>query len=92
MGTRWDLVKAVVAIALLGTFLPPQIAGPERKVEGHVITSMRDPAVRISLPNSAQYLGAQRWVLHDMADCELHVFVDATPQKLVQRLYWVQAT
>src|SRR5207237_10808278 len=25
-----------------------------------------------------------------MADCELHAFVDADPQKNVQRLYWVQ--
>jgi len=29
-------------------------------------------------------------VLYGMADCELHAFVDADPQKNVQRLYWVQ--
>jgi hypothetical protein len=89
-GKRWDLVQKVVAIVLFGAFLPPQIAGPEHKVEGNVITSERDPAVRIGLPSSAQYLGAQRWVLYGMADCELHAFVDATPKKLVQRLYWLQ--
>jgi len=59
-------------------------------VEGNVITSERDPQVRIHLPNSAQYVGADRWVLYGMADCELHAFVDADPQKNVQRLYWVQ--
>ena len=42
------------------------------------------------MPNSAQYVGADRWVLYGMADCELHAFVDADPQKNVQRLYWVQ--
>jgi len=42
------------------------------------------------VPNSAQYVGADRWVLYGMADCELHAFVDADPQKNVQRLYWVQ--
>src|SRR5712691_2482963 len=63
---------------------------PEREVEGNVITSERDPHVRIHLPNSAQYVGADRWVLYGMADCELHAFVEADEQKNVQRLYWVQ--
>jgi len=62
----------------------------EREVEGNVITSERDPHVRIRLPNSAQYVGADRWVLYGMADCELHAFVDVDAQKNVQRLYWVQ--
>jgi hypothetical protein len=34
--------------------------------------------------------GADRWPLFDLADCELHVFVEATAQKRVQRLYWLQ--
>ena len=37
-----------------------------------------------------RYLGADRWVLYDIADCELHAFVEADQQKNVQRLYWVQ--
>jgi hypothetical protein len=52
--------------------------------------SDHDPKVRIALPKSAQYVGADRWVLYDMADCELHAFVDADARKNVQRLYWVQ--
>ena len=63
---------------------------PERKAEGNVLTSERDPKVRIRLPESAQYVGADRWVLYDIADCELHAFVEADPQKNVERLYWVQ--
>jgi len=42
------------------------------------------------LPYSAEYIGADRWVLYGMADCELHALVDVDPQKNVQRLYWVQ--
>jgi len=68
------LVKAA-AIVLLGAFLSSPVG---------------DPALQITLPTSAQYLGAQRWVLCDMADCELHAFVDADPQKRVERFYWVQ--
>jgi len=37
-----------------------------------------------------QYVGADRWVLYDMADCELHAFVEADKQRNVERLYWVQ--
>ena len=83
------MVKAA-AIVLLGAFLSSPVGDPERKVKGNVITSERDPALQITLPTSAQYLGAQRWVLCDMADCELHAFVDADPQKRVERFYWVQ--
>lgn len=67
-----------------------QAKRPERQVEGNVITSERDPQVRIELPKSALYVGADRWDLYGIADCELHAFVDADGQKNVQRLYWVQ--
>ena len=59
-------------------------------MEGRVITSARDPRVRIRLPKPARYVGADRWVLYDIADCELHLFVDADSKMNVQRLYWVQ--
>jgi len=55
-----------------------------------MITSERDPAVRVHLPSSAQYVDAERWVLYVMADGELHAFVDVDAQKKVQRLHWVQ--
>jgi hypothetical protein len=64
---------------------------PERKVENNnVVISERDPKVRIELPRSVQYVGADRWVLYDIADCELHAFVDADEHQNVQRLYWIQ--
>jgi hypothetical protein len=68
----------------------PETKRPERKVEGSVIRSERDPKVRIELPKSASYVGADRWALYEMADCELHAFVEADAQKNVQRLYWIQ--
>jgi len=84
------LLKAIAILALACGSLAAQNGAPERKVEGNVITSGRDPRVRIELPKSVQYVGADRWVLYDMADCELHAFVEADTQKNVQRLYWVQ--
>jgi hypothetical protein len=100
------LLKYIAVATLLSSFLlcispaaqttsaaptPP----PERKVEGNIITSAHDPSVRIQLPPSVHYVGADRWVLYGIADCELHAFVDVDEhkpddRKNVQRLYWVQ--
>ena len=65
-------------------------SAPERKVTGSAVSSTRDPHVQIQLPQSAKYLGADRWILYGIADCELHAFVQADAQKIVHRLYWVQ--
>lgn len=74
-------------------FFAPALAAdkaPERMVKASTITSKNDPAITIKLPKSAQYVGADRWNLYNVADAELHVFVEADAQKQVQRLYWVQ--
>lgn len=63
---------------------------PERKVSSNAVISERDPKIRIEVPKSAQYVGADRWVLYGVADCEIHGYVDADAQKNVQRLYWIQ--
>jgi len=84
------LLKQIVIAVVFGAVVAVQNNRPERKVEGNVITSGRDPSVRIRLPTSAQYVGADRWVLYGIADCELHAFVDAEEHKSVRRLYWVQ--
>lgn len=82
--------KALIAALVLAVVYPGEAADPERKVEGNVITSAREPKVRIELPKTAQYVGADRFVLYEIADCELHVFVEADAEKNVRRLYWVQ--
>jgi hypothetical protein len=84
------LLRPTVIGLLCCGFLPAQTKPPERKVEEKIITSERDPEVRIRLPKSVRYVGADRWVLYGIADCELHAFVDGDEQKNVQRLYWVQ--
>lgn len=71
-------------------FATTQKEAPERLVEGNTIISEHDPKMRIRLPVSAHYVGADRWVLYGIADCELHAFVKPDEQKNVQELYWVQ--
>jgi hypothetical protein len=67
-----------------------QTRAPERQVSESTITSTHDPALRITLPTSVRYVGADRWHLYNIADCELHAFVEADGQNRVRKLYWVQ--
>jgi hypothetical protein len=79
-----------LTILLLSCALAAQTMGPERTVQGTVISSERDPKVRLRLPESAHYVGADRWILYNIADCELYAFVEGDAGRNVQRLYWVQ--
>jgi hypothetical protein len=63
---------------------------PTRVVQGNTITSEHEPSLRIHLPPSVRYVGADRWVLYDVADAEVHIFVEADERKRVQRMYWIQ--
>jgi hypothetical protein len=84
------MIKHFVILLLFRCSFAVAANVPERKVENNVIISERDPKVRIELPKSVQYVGADRWMLYDIADCELHAFVEADEHQNVQRLYWIQ--
>lgn len=84
------MLKHFASLIVVSGLLLPQTAAPERKVESNSINSERDPKIRIVLPTSAQYVGADRWNLYDIADCELHAFVEPDAEKNIERLYWVQ--
>lgn len=85
MTLRW-----LVALALLSCTGWAQTSTPDRTVKGNSVTSTHDPAVRITVPKSAQYAGAERFVLYGIADCEIEVFVEADTAKNIIRLYWIQ--
>lgn len=84
------LLSANLLLAVMPAFAQAAYPPPERTVQGNVLRSTHEPRVQISLPASAHYVGASRWVLYGMADCELHAFVEADAHKRVQRIYWVQ--
>jgi hypothetical protein len=89
VGKMMKRIVLTLAALLFCNGAHAQVAVPERKVESTVVTSS-DPAVRITLPREARYVGADRWTLYGVADCEVHVFVEAGAAKNVQRVYWVQ--
>jgi hypothetical protein len=41
------------------------------------------------VPKNATYIGAARRNLFDVADCELHVFVEADSKRRVKKYYWI---
>jgi hypothetical protein len=63
---------------------------PERVVNGNTLKSERDPKITLEFKQPIEYVGADRWVLYGVADCEIHVFVAADKDKKVSRLYWIQ--
>jgi hypothetical protein len=83
-------VQRILMVVFCCGLLYSQAVAPERNVDGNVLVSKHDPAVRVQVPKTAQYVGAIRWPLYEVADCELHAFVEADANKNVQRLYWVQ--
>lgn len=84
-------MKPVPALLLIAAgMLAQEQSTPERTVQGNVIVSASKPPIRIELPREAVYVGADRWPLYGVADCELHVWVEASEDKVVSRLYWVQ--
>jgi hypothetical protein len=84
------LLPGLVAFLLVSLPEPALAAPPERTVAGNRLISKKEPALQIKLPRNVLHLGADRFVLNDLADCELHVFVEADRQKNVKVLYWIQ--
>jgi hypothetical protein len=67
------VLRQIIAVISCCAFLATQSETPERRVQGNMIISMRDPKVLIRLPESIHHVGADRWVLYEIADCELQV-------------------
>jgi hypothetical protein len=70
-------------------------AQPGRVALNNTVISRHDPAVEIRLPNSAVYVGADRFVLTDphlgkFDDCELYAFIEPDDHRALRELYWVQ--
>jgi len=85
------LLKGTIILAAFVGCLTAIAQTPERKVvNNNIIISDRDPKARIELPKSVWYVGVDRFLLQEIADCELYAFVEVDDQKNVQRLYWIQ--
>jgi hypothetical protein len=84
------LERIIIFAAFLGCLTAAAPASERKVVNNNIIISDHDPKVRIELPKSVWYVGVDRFVLQDIADCELYAFVEVDDKKNVQRLYWIQ--
>lgn len=61
-----------------------------RVAQNNTITSNLNPNVDIVLPEEAKFIGSAKWLLFEVADCEIYVFVEADENKNIKRFYFVQ--
>jgi len=87
MWRTFFLVAVTMAMSISAVASPQ---APSRSVRGSSVVSDRDPAVRISLPSDATFVGSYSWVLYGITNCRQFVFVQADKQKNIERLYWIQ--
>lgn len=98
LGRRFHVISRIGGMShflALGALLvlgkqTPAVPAPEHRIVGTSVISRELPAAKVTLPRSFKYIGADRWVLFDVADCEIHVFVEADRQKRVKGYCWVQ--
>ena len=89
--TAYAVLAVLVAIAPVtshadGDAVPP----PVREVDGNRIVSEADPAMTVTVPEAATYLGARRILINGAFDAEIHVFAEVDPFDLIERFYWIQ--
>jgi hypothetical protein len=83
------------ALALLVLFMVPGAGAettfpPARRVEGQILTSVSEPAVKITVQQGLAYIGADHFILYGNADCEFHVFAESGADGTVKRILWIQ--
>lgn len=62
---------------------------PAARVQAHAVMHPVE-GLTVRVPEAAIHVGSDRFVLYDVADCEIHVFVEADAQHRIRRLYWIQ--
>lgn len=81
-------------LVLLGLALAaPQAQPPASVPAGHVVRNLvvypGRPELHVAVLPTATYLGGDRFILKELSDCEMHIFVEADVHRNVRRFYWV---
>lgn len=88
----------VIALALCSIAVPvvaqapttPAVpATPSARVEANSVIHPGE-RITVSVPASAKYVGSERFTLYDVADAEVHIFVEPDATGRMRRLWWVQ--
>jgi hypothetical protein len=84
---RSALLLAGVTLMTPGASRPAEPVAAQ--VKGNVVDYPGAPRLRVTVPAAARYLGADRFILKGVSDCEMHIFVEADAAHRVRRFYWV---
>lgn len=82
----WTTLAAAASIAASSAAIA---AEPAARVERHAVVHPGE-GVTIRVPASAAYAGGERFTLYGVADCEIHLFIEADPNRRMRRLWWIQ--
>ena len=63
---------------------------PKREVSANLLTSSAQPAIKVRIADGFSLLGSLQFVLYEVADVELFVFVSADAEKRVSSLFLAQ--
>jgi hypothetical protein len=83
------VIIASLAAAPAVTAAPTVPSAPAAIVAAHSVAKPIE-GIRINVPQSARYVGTERFALYGVADAEIHLFVQADAAKRVRKLYWIQ--
>jgi hypothetical protein len=86
------LLNGLTALAIFGLAVPAaaeKAQAPLARVANNTVTHAGE-SVAVRVPKSAIYVGSERFTLYDVADAEVHVFVEADANRQLRRLWWVQ--
>ena len=80
-----------LTMLMLAGAAPAAAASPSTaaRVEAQAVVHPRE-GVTVRVPPSATYVGGERFTLYDVADCEIHVFIEADADRRMKRLWWIQ--
>ena len=80
-----------LTMLMLAGAAPAAAASPSTaaRVEAQAVVHLGE-GVTVRVPPSATYVGGERFTLYDVADCEIHVFIEADADRRTKRLWWIQ--
>ena len=80
-----------LTMLMLAGAAPAAAASPSTaaRVEAQAVVHPGE-GVTVRVPPSATYVGGERFTLYDVADCEIHVFIEADADRRMKRLWWIQ--
>src|SRR6185295_965687 len=89
MGRSMMVAAAILGLSAAAPAAAETVARPAAVVRGHSVTHpVAHLAVRV--PNSATYVGSDRFDLYGVADAEIQLFAESDRNRRLTRLYWIQ--